>query len=367
MLFLTRWFGVTASDADRDLAREKLEIEEIVEKSLLMQRNAAEQQHRPLCRGTHAKGVCAGAAFEVFDVTVGRDPLLAARLAKGIFAKPGVYPATVRFGNADPKINSDFKPDVRSLSFSVDLTCDGKAVSDTNTGRQDFSLQNTRTLPINDSTAFLAITKLLTAPNPAAGFWSLSFRDKLRVLRTMILVQVQMHQKIKPYQQLRYGSNVPFRHGPIEVVKYSATPFSDNPARSLQRSNPKGLQDELIRHLKEDGKMSGFDFGVQFLDAEKMTYWGRHQGSNFWIENASVNWKEREAPFHTVARLTLLRNSQLHPDADEATYFDVTANSTPDSTPLGSINRARWPSEVASRKARVHAESHDRQRAAYAD
>jgi hypothetical protein len=355
MLFVTRWFGVTASDADRNLATEKSVIEEIVERSLLMQKNAADQQHRPLCRGTHAKGVCARSEFEVLDVTAGRDSVLAARLAKGIFAKPGVYPATVRFGNADAKINSDFKPDVRSMSFSVDLTRDGTVLSDGNVGRQDFSLQNTRTLPINDSTAFLAIMKLLTASNPAAGLWSLSFKDKLRVLRTMTLVQVQMHQKIKPYQQLRYGSNVPFRHGPIDVVKYSATPFPDNPARPLQKSNPKGLQDELIRHLKEDGKMSGFNIGLQFLDADRMTYWGKNQDANFWIENASVDWKEAEAPFHTVARLTLLRNSQLHADEDSSTYFDVTGNSTPDSTPVGSINRARWPSEVASRKARAHA------------
>jgi hypothetical protein len=357
MLFVTRWFGVTASDADRNPTRERSEIEEIVEKSLLMQKNAADQQHRALCRGTHAKGVCARAEFEVLDVTSGRDSELAARLAKGIFAKPGVYPATVRFGNADAKINSDFKPDVRSMSLSVDLGREGAIGYDTNVGRQDFSLQNTTTLPINDSTAFLAIMKVLTASNPAAGLWSLSFRDKLRVLRTMTLVQVQMHQKIKPYQQLRYGSNVPFRHGPTDVVKYSATPSPDNPARPLLRSNPKGLQDELIRHLKEDGRMSGFDFGVQFLDAARMTYWGKHQDANFWIENASVDWKEAEAPLHTVARLTLLQNSQLHPDADASIYFDVTGNSTADSTPVGSINRARWPSEVASRKARAHANS----------
>ena len=350
MLFVTRMFGVTSSDADRNLATEKSVIEEIVEKSLLMQKNAADQQHRSLCRGTHAKGVCARAEFEVLDVTAGRDPVLAARLAKGIFAKPGVYPATVRFGNADAKINSDFKPDVRSMSFSVDL---GR----TNVGRQDFSLQNTTTLPINDATVFLAIMKVLTASNAAAGLWSLSFRDKLRVLRTMTLVQVQMHQKIRPYQQLRYGSNVPFRHGPTDVVKYSATPSPDNPARPLLRSNPKGLQDELIRHLKEDGRMSSFEFGVQFLDAARMTYWGKHQDANFWIENASIDWKESEAPFHTVARLTLLQNSQLHPDEDSSTYFDVTGNSTPDSTPVGSINRARWPSEVASRKARARASS----------
>jgi hypothetical protein len=128
MLFLTRWFGVTGNDSERNLAREQADIEEIVERSLLMQANAAAQQHRGLCRGTHAKGACVRAQFEVFDATVERDRGLAARLARGIFATPGVYPAMVRFANADPNINSDFTADVRSLSFSVDLTGDGTAV-----------------------------------------------------------------------------------------------------------------------------------------------------------------------------------------------------------------------------------------------
>ena len=357
MLFLTRMFGVTGSDAERNLGAEKACIEEIVQKVLLLQANAAVQQHRPLGRGTHVKGTSVRARFEVLDVTAGRDPGMAARLARGIFATPGAYPAIARFGNADPKVNSDFKPDVRSLSFAVDLTRDGAAPAGVNVGRQDFSLQNTTTLPINDARAFLATMNLLTASNPAAGLWSLPFKDKLRVLRTLALVQVQTHQRIKPYQQLRYGSNVPFRHGPIDVVKYSATPFSDNPARPLQRSNPNALQDELIRHLNEDTKISGFDFGLQFLDAERMTYWGKRQDANFWMENASIEWNEAEAPFHTVARLTLLPKSQLRPEEGEATYFDVTGNATPDSMPVGSINRARWHGEVASRKARMRAAS----------
>jgi hypothetical protein len=357
MLFLTRWFGVTGSDAERNLAREQSDIEEIIERSLLMQASAAARQHRPLGRGTHVKGVCAGAQFEVFDVAVGRDPALAARLAKGIFARPGVYPAIVRFANADPSKNSDFKADVRSLSFSVDLTQNGTAASDASVGRQDFSMQNARTMPINDSSAFVAIFKLLTASNPAACLWSLPFKDKLRVLRALALAQLQVHQTIKPYQKLRYWSNVPFRHGPIDVVMHSATPSPDNPAGPLQRSNPNGLQDELIRHLLEDSKMSGFDFGVQFLDVDRMNYWGKRRDANFWIENASIKWNEAQAPFHTVARLTLLSKSQLKPDAAEAIYFDVTGNSTPDSTPVGSVNRARWPAEVASRKARMRVDS----------
>jgi len=86
-----------------------------------------------------------------------------------------------------------------------------------------------------------------------------------------------------------------------------------------------------------------------------MTYWGKHYDANFWIENASVKWNEAEAPFHTVGRLTLLPKSQLEPEAAESVYFDVTGHATPDSTPLGSINRAGWHGEVASRKARLSA------------
>jgi hypothetical protein len=353
MLFLTRWFGVTGSDADRSLARERSDIEDIAKMSLRMQANAATQQHRPLCRGTHAKGICVRARFEVFDVTIDRDPVLATRLARGIFAKPAVYPAVVRFANADANVNSDFKPDVRSLSFSVDLT----QGADANRGRQDFSLQNATTLPINDSPAFLATMKLLTASKQVAILWSLPFEDKLRVLRTLTLAELQARQTIKPYQQLRYWSTVPFRHGPIDVVKYSVTPSPDNSACPLQRSNPKGMQEELIRHLTEDSRMSAFDFGVQFLDNERMTYWGKRQDTNFWIENASVEWKEEQAPFHTIGRLTFQPKSQLSPEESNATYFDVTGNSTPDSTPVGSINRARHLAEVASRKARLGAGS----------
>jgi hypothetical protein len=353
VVFLTRWFGVTESDADRDPAREAADIKMIVAKSLLMQKNAAAQQGRPLCRGTHAKGICARALFEVFDATAGREPALGMRLAKGIFAKPGVYPAVVRFANADPNIKSDFKPDVRSLSFSVDLAGDGANAFAPNGGRQDFSMQNATTLPINDSAAFVAIMKLLTASNQTVGLWALPFRDKLRVLRTLTLAELQAREKIRPYQQLRYWSTVPFRHGATDIVKFSARPSPDNPACPLWRNDPMGLQDELDRHLREDGKMSSFDFAIQFLNVDRMTYWRKRRDADFWIENASVEWNEAEAPFQTVARLTLLPRSRLSSDESDATYFDVTGHSTPDSTPVGSINRARWPAEVASRRARM--------------
>jgi hypothetical protein len=341
MLLFTRWFGVTGTDAERNLTTEPAIIEEIVAKTLQMQADAAAHQHRPLARGTHAKGICVHAEFEVLDVSAGRDHGLADRLGTGIFVKPAVYPAIVRFGNSDPHVNSDSKRDVRSLSFSIEPVPDGS-----NPTRRDYSMQSATTLPLNDAAAFLAAIKVLTASNPAKAVWSLSFRDKLRFVRSVLLVQSQLRQKILPYQRLRYWSDAPFRHGPKDVVKYCATPNPDNPARALRKDDPNTLQEEMVRHLNEDARMSSFDFGsfdfgLQFLDPARMTYWGKSRDASFWIENASIKWNERQAPFHTVGRLTLLPKSQLTEEASEAVYFDVTGNSTPDSAPLGSINRAR--------------------------
>jgi len=68
--------------------------------------------------------------------------------------------------------------------------------------------------------------------------------------------------------------------------------------------------------------MSSFDFESSSSTPAEMTYWGSHQDTNFWIENAQCRWKEAETLSTAVGRLTLLRDSQLRPDADEATYFD---------------------------------------------
>jgi hypothetical protein len=352
MLFLARMFGVTGSDAEREFGAEAECIETIVEKILLLQASTAAQQHRPFCRRSHVKGTSVRAQFEVYDARARHGPRLAAQLSRGIFATPGIYPAKVRFANAAAQVNSDFKPDVRSLSFLVDLAGKDPTLPGAGARRQIFALQNATALPINDARAFLAMINLLSASKFMDGLWSLPWKDKLRVLRTLALMQRQAHQPIKPYQQLLYGSNVPFRHG-TDVVKYLAKPVRTNQAHALQSGNPNALQDELLRHLNEDSMMSSFEFGLQFLDAEQMTYWGRPQQASFWTENASVEWKLTAAHFHVVARLTLLPHSRLPQDGDETIYFDVTGNAIPEGTPLGSINRARRHVAIACGQARL--------------
>ena len=137
---------------ERKLPTEEADAANIIRGILKVQAAFAAAQKRPLGRGTHTKGICARATFEVFDLahTIG-DGELAARLAKGIYAKPGVYPATVRFANAASTIYSDRQADLRALSFSVELP------PGMGSAYQDYSLQSAPTFPINDAHAFAVL------------------------------------------------------------------------------------------------------------------------------------------------------------------------------------------------------------------
>jgi catalase len=271
------------TNLERKLATEASDIVEIARDLLTVQARFAAGQNRPLGRGTHTKGICARARFEVFDLkSTVADPELAARLARGLYAKPGVYPATLRFANAASTIQADSRGDVRALSFSIQLP---PGVAGPEAARVDYSMNNAPTFPINDAHTFASLMKVLAAASmlqKLKAIWSLSFKDQLAFFRAAILGKLQQRKADRAYQQMRYWGNVPFSHGPADAVKYSAIPDAANPARPLQ-NGPNFLQDELVRHLNEDSQMSSFDFGIQFLDADRMTRWGRRRDASFWI------------------------------------------------------------------------------------
>ena len=64
-----------------------------------------------------------------------------------------------------------------------------------------------------------------------------------------------------------------------------------------------------MRHVNEDERISEFAFALQFLEPSRMTYRGYTLEPSFWVENADIEWNERESPFHVVARLRLLPKS----------------------------------------------------------
>jgi hypothetical protein len=330
-------------------ATEAEDIAALTKGVLAIQQRFAADQHRALARGTHAKGTCVRGQFEVFNVFDVADRALASRLAQGIFARPGIYPAVVRFANASSQIFPDPNKDVRACSFSVDVPPGALGPLGM---RQDFSMNNARTFPINDAHAFAVTTSVVAAQSPAKAFFKLRMKDKLSFIRTAVLAVPQTRRPRVPYQQDSYWSTVPFHYGPADVAKYAAFACAGNASMPLG-AGPNCLQDELIRHVTQDGQRSCFDFAVQLLELDRMTYWGRRRTPTFWIENASVRWKESQAPFHVIGRLTLAANSVLPPDVAATMWMDVSANCAPECKPIGGINRARQFGESASRDARL--------------
>jgi hypothetical protein len=182
---------------------------------------------------------------------------------------------------------------------------------------------------------------------------ALPFRDKMAFVRMAVLGALQEKPAKVAFQQTSYWSTVPFHHGPADVIKYAVFASPGNYAQPLSTAI-NCLQDELSRHVNNDLHMSCFDVGLQLLDVDAMTYFGRRRTPSFWIENASVEWKDSQAPFHIVGRVTLVAQSVISAEEVARMWIDVTTNSAPDCKPMGGINRARPVGEEASRHARLY-------------
>ena len=221
---------LSAPDLEAISRTESSDIQAIVSGILTLQARDAATQHRALARGTHAKGICALAEFEVHDLlaTV-PNRALATRLARGLYAAPAKYSATVRFANADSNLNPDDQHDVRAMSFALEPSATQP--------RFDFSTNDPTTFPINDAHAFATTVQVVTAPSMGRGVWGLSFMDKLTFARTAVLGYEQEHQQTLPYQRRRYWSTVPF---PARAIPTSSSiPPRRARARAISNASTK--------------------------------------------------------------------------------------------------------------------------------
>ncbi len=308
---------------------------EIVRGILFLQKKIAKETGKAPLRGTHAKGVCAKAQFEIFEGN-----------KVGIFANAGIYPATVRFANAKSTVNPDQENDVRSMSFAVEMP---KSISNEN-GRMDFSTNDATTFPINDANVFAALM-ILAQKGKFWGTIELGYKRTMAAKNAFELGAKQQKPLSLPYQKLRYWSGVPFLYGQDQAIKYSLKPCEDNTGEPLTR-DPNTLSLELARHLKNEVPAC-FEFQVQKLDADKLTDAnGQKHAVQDWIENATWEWNEKQIPFETIGRLTLLSDSLMSPADCEAVRINVNINTTPDHVGLGSINRGRTGAEQQSSKHR---------------
>jgi len=333
---------------ERRLEKEEELVTRIKDGILFLQSRQANASGKVL-RGTHAKGVCVGGSLEIADLSF-YPPAVSQRLKMGMFSVTGKYPVQLRFANAEGKIQADQEPDVRAVSFSVKMP---QELSNSQ-GLMDFAMNNAPTFPIDDAKVF-ADLMTVAKEGLVKGAWLVGVSGMIAVKNALTIGGVQKQPASLPYQKMRYWSNVPFALGSSEAVKYSLKPCANNSAQALS-DDPDTLSKELFRHIRNDSP-GCFDFQVQLLEAAKMTDANRRKKSEQdWVESAAVEWPEAQAPFYTVGRINLAKDSAVEQTACDQWKINVITNSNETHRGMGSINRARSAAEAASAEERKKAQ-----------
>ena len=270
---------------------------------------------RPISRFNQPKTLaCPSAVLQVAD--------LPDRLARGLFARPGAYPATLRFANATRQ--DDREKDLRGLSIRVEGVPGASGVDGT-PGRQDFLLNSHPVLFAGTPEDFHAFVEAVTDERM---WWYFLTHPR------SLWIAWQARGQPDSLLDMAFWSTTPYRYGEGEAIKYAVRPCDGAPSPAAA---PGGEDDpDFLRHAMADRLAEGGAcLALQVLfqqDPERMP-----------IEDASVAWDETRSPFHTVARLTLPPQRVDDPSAlsrCEGMAFNPW-NGHPDHRPLGGINRVR--------------------------
>jgi hypothetical protein len=269
-----------------------------------------------------------------------------------LFARPAKYRAYVRFSNGAGARQSDRKGDVRGVAIKVVGVAGKKVIPGMeNAVTQDFLMIRTPSTPFRNADEFVPVVVGAVSPpfgiiraGLAVGFGRLFhiLRDTLRGFSVPTL----------SLATTRYFSAAPIRFGAY-AVHYALTPDAHAAAGAKAGVSADYLADELAARLREGPVV--YDFQVQFFVDEAKTP----------IEDASVEWKEADAPFVTVARLTLPKQDVASESGRRlAEQLDGFAfdpwHAVEELRPLGNIMRARnvaYRVSTSERKATAEPES----------
>jgi len=130
---------------------------------------------------------------------------------------------------------------------------------------------------------------------------------------------------------IRYWSTTPYLCGTDRIVKYSLVPTSRIKSLLSPKLSDHYLTENMEKHLAANE--ASFDFMIQFQkDPSRMP-----------VEDAGVEWSEKESPFIKVATLRIppqaFRTREREELAEDLSFSP--AHSLIDHRPIGGINRAR--------------------------
>lgn len=237
----------------------------------------------------------------------------------GLFALPRAYQAAIRFANASSE--SDRERDIRGMSIRV-FDVGGPNLTPGRT-EQDFVLNSHPVMVAADAKQFFELLQANEAGGVRRAVYFLSHPRAARI-------GFAARANHTCHLDIPYWSATPYRFGPQRAVKYVVSPTSP-----VTSPKPAALTDTYLREAMRahlGSHEATFDFLIQFQMDSRMP-----------IEDATVEWKEADSPYHRVARIRIPKQQFEDPERDgncEQMAFNPW-HCLPEHQPLGSMNRAR--------------------------
>jgi Dyp-type peroxidase family len=257
-----------------------------------------------------------GCVRAVFHVAPG----LPEELRVGLFGEAASYPAWVRFSNESGRVTSDAQKDVLGVAIKL-MGVPGPKLLEGEEGCQtfDFVMTNRPAFFARDAAEFARMMRALV------GKRLLPFLLRQpRVLRSLTRWR-RLHSSPLETQ---YFSGLPYLLGG-EPVKYSLRPSGATTTASPAKRPDDYLRQVMVSTLAHEGVC--FDFLVQSRPGALP------------IEDGTVIWDERRAPFRKVASLEIPQQRFAMPERD--VFGDNLSfnpwRCLPEHRPLGGLNRAR--------------------------
>ena len=302
-------------------------------KGMTDQTHTVERREGHAVRASHAKS----SACVTGELTVASG--LPPELAQGLFARAGTYPVAVRFAQGPGETLGDRVSTHRGMAIKV-FGVAGERLPGDDTPVQDFVLASGPTFPSGTARGFLrdgsVIGKAAALPEGVKSAVSSLARNLNRVIGGASgLADFFGHPFGHPLAE-PYYSQAPLRFGD-HVAKIAAFPASPEQAaladwRLDPHEDEDGFRHATVRHFAEHDIL--FELRAQLWTAPEAQP----------IEDASVEWKEADSPFRTVATIRLPRQAAY--GAARVAYFDERLTFSPAHglaahRPLGSVMRAR--------------------------
>lgn len=291
-------------------------------------------QHREntrYLRDAHAKAHgCVKAQVQVLADLPGE-------LRQGVFSEPGkTWQATMRLSNGNAYPQFDSIRDARGMAIKLHNVPGKQLLSDqAQRNEQDFVMFSHPNFFVSDVAEYRQNVAAQADGKKIMAFFPGWDPRNWQVRHLLIALATLSPAPMSP-TQATYFSVSPYKFGEANA-KFRVMPDPDScPAYILAAQNqklPNFLRSALNQQLSTDRAPACFVLQIQRQDANKYMP----------IEDTSIEWRESDAPFQTVARITLpaqdFDTPALNLQCDNLSFnpwFGIEAH-----RPIGGINRLR--------------------------